>query len=364
MKEKINPIRLAYYITAHGFGHAVRSLEVIRHILEQSPESEIIIVSMIPEFLIAENVGTSILVRRRSLDVGLVQKDSIQSDLDATLRELQFFHNKQDTLVAEEVEFLKIQRIRGIVCDIPFLPFPAALKLGIPSIGIGNFTWDWIYQAYANSDSRWYPLVNWIRESYQKCTLFLQLPMHGDCTACPTIQDIPLIARRAKKTREETRKILGLGSKDKTYLIAVVTLDLNEEAERRLRNMSDIVFLYKRPLKFNFGKCLDEFAVSYADVVAAVDGVVTKPGYGIVSECLVNSTPIVYTDRGSFPEYDILVQEMTKHLPTSYISSSDLYAGRWESCVKNLAKQHPHVPAIPSDGAEVCARRILSLLTA
>ena len=364
MKEKLNPIRLAYYITAHGFGHAVRSLEVIRHLLKQSPNSEIVIVSMIPEFLIAENVGTSTLVRRRSLDVGLVQKDSIQFDLDATLREIQFLHNKQDTLVAEEVAFLEAQRVQGIVCDIPFLPFPAALKLGIPSIGISNFTWDWIYQAYANSDSRWPPLVNWIRESYKKCTLFLQLPMHGDCTSCPTIQDVPLIARRAKSTREETRKILGLGSEVKAYLISLVALDLNEEAERRLRDMSEIAFLYKRPLKLNFGTCLDGLAVSYADVVSAVDGVITKPGYGIVSECLVNSTPIIYTDRGYFPEYDILVQEMTEHLPTSYISSSDLYAGRWESAIRDLDKQPPRISTIPSNGAEVCARTIQSLLTA
>ena len=364
MKDKLNPIRLAYYITAHGFGHAVRSLEVIRHLLKQSPDSEIVIVSRIPEFLIVENVGTSTLVRRRSLDVGLVQKDSIQFDLDATLREILRLYKEQDTLVSEEVAFLKAQRVQGIVCDIPFLAFPAALKLGIPSIGISNFTWDWIYQAYANSDSRWLPLVNWIRESYKKCTLFLQLPMHGDCTACPTIQDVPLIARGAKGSREETRKILGLGSEVKTYLISLVALNLNEEAERRLRDMTEIAFLYKRPLKLNFGTCLDGLAVSYADVVSAVDGVITKPGYGIVSECLVNSTPIIYTDRGYFPEYDVLVQEMTKHLPTSYISLSDLYAGRWESAIRDLDRQPPRIPAIPSNGAEVCARTILSLLTA
>ena len=363
MREKLHPTRLAYYITAHGFGHAVRSLEVIGYLSKQSPKLEIFIVSVIPEYLITENVGTSMIVRRRSLDVGLVQKDSIRFDLDETLTEMQFLHDRQDSLVAEEAAFLKTQNIQGIVCDIPFLPFSAAQKLGIPSIGISNFTWDWIYQAYANSDSRWLPLVSWIRKSYQNCTLFLQLPMHGDCTVCPTIQDVPLIARRAKATREETRRILGLRPEARTYLISVVALDLNEEAEKQLRNISDIVFLYKRPLKLNFGVCIDDFSVAYADVVAAVDGVVTKPGYGIVSECLVNNTPIIYTDRGHFPEYDVLVQQMTKHLPTSYISPSDLYAGRWESAIKDLENQPPRISTMPSNGAEVCASKILGLLS-
>ena len=37
------------------------------------------------------------------------------------------------------------------------------------------------------------------------------------------------------------------------------------------------------------------------------DVVVTKPGYGIISECLANDTALLYTDRGHFIEYDVLV---------------------------------------------------------
>ena len=39
----------------------------------------------------------------------------------------------------------------------------------------------------------------------------------------------------------------------------------------------------------------------------AADVVVTKPGYGIIAECLANDTAIVYTSRGEFAEYDVLV---------------------------------------------------------
>jgi hypothetical protein len=49
------------------------------------------------------------------------------------------------------------------------------------------------------------------------------------------------------------------------------------------------------------GLALDQLDVSYADAVAAVDGVITKPGYGIVTDCLVHGTPVIYTDRGLFP---------------------------------------------------------------
>ena len=46
----------------------------------------------------------------------------------------------------------------------------------------------------------------------------------------------------------------------------------------------------------------------YEDLVAAVDVVVTKPGYGIISDCVANDTAMLYTSRGRFVEYDVLVE--------------------------------------------------------
>ncbi|MGD8316062.1 MAG: hypothetical protein PVI17_15015 [Syntrophobacterales bacterium] len=360
MKRK----QLAFYITPHGFGHAVRSIEVIRHLLVLAPALEIVIVSTLPEFLVHQSLGDSVPIRRRQLDIGLVQRDSIQFDLSATLERLQSLHDQRDALVADEIHFFKTQEIQTVVCDIPFLPFAAASQAFIPAIGMGNFTWDWIYQAYAAADSRWTPLVDWIRESYHKCHLLLQLPMHGDCSACPHIQDVPLVARRAQRKREETLKILGLGLDQKVYLISFGWLELGETALKRLEEITDAMFLFKHPLSFQFrnGMCLDDHPLSYEDVVAAVDGVITKPGYGIVSDCLAHGTPVIYTDRGFFPEYDILVQEMAKHLTTVYISSEDLYAGKWGAAIEELLRQPRVAPTLPCNGAEVCAEIILSYL--
>jgi L-arabinokinase len=356
--------RLAYYITPHGFGHAIRSIEVIRHLLVLAPALEIVIVSTIPEFLVDQSLGDSVSIRRKQLDIGLVQRDSIQFDLRATLDQLQSLHDHRDALVADEIHFLNAQEIQAVVCDIPFLPFAAASQASIPAIGMGNFTWDWIYEAYASADSRWTPLVDWIRESYHKCHLLLQLPMHGDCSVCPNIQDVPLVARRAKRKREETLEILGLRLDQKVYLISFGWLDLGETAQKRLEENTDAVFLFKHPLSFHFrnGICLDEHPLSYEDVVAAVDGVITKPGYGIVSDCLAHGTRVIYTDRGFFPEYDILVQEMAKQLSTVYLSSPDFYAGRWQAAIQALEKLPRVTPALPCNGAEVCAETILRYL--
>jgi hypothetical protein len=355
---------IAYYITPHGFGHAVRSLEIIRHLVANDSEFQVTIVSDIPQFLVEQCVGKALPFRRRRLDIGLVQKDSVRFDLEATKSALELLFQNHGVLIEEETSFFDEASIHGIVSDIAFLPFYAASRHAIPAIGLSNFTWDWIYQSYASLDASWGPLIEWIREGYGHCSLFLQLPMHGDCTSCPSIQDVPLVARKAQKTASETMELLQCDPHKRHYLISFTDLDLKEEALRRLEAIEGTVFFFKHPLEFQFanGRSLDTFDLFYPDVVAAMDGVITKPGYGIVSDCLVQGTPIVYTDRGSFPEYEVLVQAIQSHLTNVYLPSQDLYSGSWEGALQEITRPPRHTPAIRNDGAAVCAELIKNTL--
>jgi L-arabinokinase len=352
---------IAYYITAHGFGHAVRSLEVIRGILEFRGDISVVVVSDIPEFLVEQNVGKRLPFRRRRLDAGLVQLDSIRFDLEATRRSLEALDARSEELVADEVRFLRSQGIGAVVSDLSHLAFEAAHRAGVPSIGLGNFTWDWIYEFYARSDPAWTPLISRIRDCCRRCRLFLRLPMHSDCSVFPRVEDVPLVARKAARAPAEVRGRLGLERDAKIYLISFAALDLEEGAQRRLETIDDALFLYRRPLAFRFANAFaaDGPDLSYADLVSAMDGVVTKPGYGIVADCLSHGTPMIYTDRGPFPEYEILVEEMKRSLATVFLPNRDLYGGNWGPAIEELRRLPRRTPSLRLDGASVCATAIL-----
>jgi hypothetical protein len=71
----------------------------------------------------------------------------------------------------------------------------------------------------------------------------------------------------------------------------------------------------------------------------------------------------VYTDRGDFPEYPLLVAEMVRYLPCVYVSNEDLSAGRIGEAI--AAVRHLRFPDPPRlDGADVVARRVLEALDA
>ena len=94
--------------------------------------------------------------------------------------------------------------------------------------------------------------------------------------------------------------------------------------------------------------------IRYEDLVGAVDVVASKPGYGIISECAANGTALLYTDRGRFCEYDVLVREMPRYLEAAFIGQEDLLAGRWRDAVAGLLARPPRPPA-PAEGATTAA---------
>jgi L-arabinokinase len=101
---------------------------------------------------------------------------------------------------------------------------------------------------------------------------------------------------------------------------------------------------------------LYDAGLRYEDLVRAVDVVVTKPGYGIIAECIANETAILYTLRGRFAEYDVLVREMPRFLRCAFIDHEALFAGCWREHLLRLLSAPPAPERPATDGAEVLAR--------
>ena len=67
--------------------------------------------------------------------------------------------------IAAECERLASRDIGMIVGDIPPLAFEVAARLGVPSLAISNFTWDWIYEWYEESLAQAPALLEQIRRA-------------------------------------------------------------------------------------------------------------------------------------------------------------------------------------------------------
>jgi L-arabinokinase len=95
--------------------------------------------------------------------------------------------------------------------------------------------------------------------------------------------------------------------------------------------------------------------------VGAADVVVSKPGYGIVSDAIAAGIPLVYTERGDFPEYQVLVRELPAVLACVHVGNEALLAGRLAEPIRRaLALPRPPQPDL--GGADRAAAHLLELL--
>lgn len=356
---------IAYYITAHGYGHGSRSCDIIRAINKLYPQVTVHIVSRLPEPFLSNRIGANTNnIRARSFDVGMVQIDSIRVDVDATLALVEQLFAGRKERIAEECAFLREQNIGLVVVDIPAIPIEAAFQLGIPSIAIGNFSWDWIYSGFLPRDPRWQPVVDIFQDAYAKTDLLLRMPFCDAMNTFPRIEDIPLVASPGKSRREKIVQITGCNPKAKWILLSFTTLDWSEEALARVEEIESCEFFTVRPLHWDRRNIhtLDRDQVTFPDVIASVDSVISKPGFGILSDCIVNRKPLIYAERSDFLEYPILESALRKYLKHVHIPAEDLYRGDLEASLKQIGDCPEPESRLAWGGDVIAAQRIAQLL--
>ena len=90
--------------------------------------------------------------------------------------------------------------------------------------------------------------------------------------------------------------------------------------------------------------------------------VVTKPGFGIVSECIANNKPIIYSDRKNFKEYPVLVEAIETYCRQAFIPNAKLYAGELDRALQEVETAPESQTQIARGGAEIAANEILRRL--
>ena len=348
---------LAAYVSGHGYGHLVRLCEVLREVRALAPGLPISVTGAVPEALVRGEIAPPLELRREACDAGLAQRDALEIDEAGTLQRCQEFDLGWEARAGREAARLRSQGARLVLADIPALPFDAAGRAGVPAVGLGNFTWSWIYGHLAIRLPGLRATAERAARAYAGAELLLELPFAGDLSAFARREQVGFVARRPGVGRDEARRRLGIAS-GPLALVSFGGVGLPGLRPGAIEADPDVRYLFPEDLPDDR---LVELGLRYPDLVAAADVVVTKPGYGIVTDAIAGGTRIVYTERGDFPEYPIMVREMPAYVACVHLPNAELRAGRLRSAVQR-ALAAPMPPAPDLGGAGRAARRVLELL--
>lgn len=361
---------LVFYISGHGFGHATRDIEVINHILQARPDIRIVVRTAVPHWFLAHSIRGPFELQPAETDTGMAQIDSLTIDLPQTLRRARAFYAGFAARADEEARVLDGLAPAAVVGDIPPLAFAAAARAGVPGIALANFTWDWIYGAYGEFRGDGAATLATIRGAYARATLALRLPFAGGFEPmAPVTRDIPLVARQSRLGRVRAREALGLNGDRPIVLASFGGHGTALPFERIARDNGVTLVLTSHEtgdappaqdhLRWFELSDLAAGGIRYEDLVAAADVVVSKPGYGIVSECIANGTALLHTSRGHFIEHDVFVAEMPRVLRSRSIAQEDLRGGRWREPIDGLLGQPAPPGVMDTNGASIAAELIL-----
>ena len=281
-------MRLAIVCSAHGFGHLGRQLSLAGFWRSQKINATFF--TAVPVTTVQQWHPTASVVPW-AVDVGLFQPDSLQEDLLQTreLLDRRCGDAQVDALAA------CLRDYDRVVVDIAPAGLEAARRADRPALAVGNFDWAWIYRHYpllrdwADRFARW-------QAPHAALQLWPGPGLHGFTRVYPG----GLLARRA------SRPWSGPGG-GRTVLVCFGGFGL-QQVDRWLPTIPGLQWILAPPMP-----ALSRPDVSYVDdvpfpaLVAGVDAVFTKPGYGILGECLRAGTPIVWAPRGAFPEAASLV---------------------------------------------------------
>jgi len=348
-------------ITSHGFGHAVRCAAVVNATIQIYPEVLPILVTTVPHWLLESYIQGEFIQRSRSLDVGVVQSDSLKMDKAATLEKMQYIRSQQNKIIAGEVNFILTNRVKLILADIPPIAAAIAKSANLPCWMISNFGWDYIYKDWGEEFQE---IVNWMREDYRSCDRTFKLPLSEAMNGFPNLTDVGLTGGNPRYEVTELRKAFNLNKpKQRTILLTFGGLGLQEIPYNNLEKFPDwqfITFDRSAPNLPNLVK-IEDRRYRPVDFMPLCDRVVSKPGYSTFAEALRTQTPIVSITRDDFAEAAVLLAGIENYGYHQIIKPKDFFSSQWDFLHEDPLSPNKPNP-LSTDGNETIAKAIVEFL--
>ncbi|KAK4564682.1 hypothetical protein RGQ29_006670 [Quercus rubra] len=315
--EVIAPKRhlvFAYYVSGHGFGHATRVVEVVRHLILAG--HDVHMVTGAPDFVFTSEIQSPrLLFRKVVLDCGAVQADALTVDPIASLEKYsQMSVLPRASVLATEIQWLNSIKADLVISDVVPIACRAAADAGIRSVCVTNFSWDFIYAEYVMvAGSHYRSVLQQIAEDYSHSEFVIRLPGYSPMPAFRGVIDVPLVVRRLHKSREEVRKDLGVPDDVKLVIF---------NFGGQVCGASD-----NQELPPNFIKLAKD--VYTPDLIAASDCMLGKIGYGTVSEAMAYKLPFIFIRRDYFNEEPYLREMLENYQGGVEMARRDMLSGCW-----------------------------------
>ena len=308
-------MRVAFFISDHGYGHIMRNLPVAEELIARG--HEVTIVTGKNQALIA---GQYLHGRAKPVvlptDAGLVvYPGTLTIDIENTIEAVKDNIARWPDMMEQAAEL----RADVFVVDIVPLALPAAKKMGIPSYFMANFTWIDQYETFLPAD-----LLRYYEEAYSLRDRVLYYDLANEPTRKRFGQgtDIGFVARpfhdnevqtiRSRHKRKTVFLSLGVSNSGLNLPVDVSGLDYDFIATKALQIIGENV------------EYLEPSVQNTQDYIKASDFCISKAGWATVAEIMLAGVPFGVLNRENVAEDMMTIEQLLERRAAIAINESEL----------------------------------------
>lgn len=340
-------------ISSHGFGHLAITAPVLNTLAASTPGLRLTVRSALPEYKLRSRIRVPFDGLPLASDFGFAMHDATRVDLPATASRYRLAHQNWPQKVQAEADFLAGLSPDLVLSNVSYLPLAGAQRAGVPAAAICSLNWADLFRHFFVAGTQpedWAVKIHAeMLAAYQAADCFLRITPGMPMTALKNVYPVGVVAAQGRCQARPGQP----GEKWVLVAMGGIRHRLPVENWPVLPGVRWLVaedWAVSHPQATAF----ESLGWSFTDLLASVDAVVTKPGYGTFTEAVCNGTPVIFQRRDDWPEQDCLIDWVQTHGRAIEVSESDLLRGALGQPLQQVWQKPARAP-VAVEGARQAA---------
>lgn len=340
-------------VSGHGYGHLSQCAPVINALWRQRPELRLTVCGSLPRTVVASRLDRDFSYRQIELDPVLRMFSAWEVDVAASTGVYGDFYRNRATGLQQDLSLLRECRPDLVLADIPYRILLAARQAGVPAVCLCSLNWAAVYAAYSASSRESTAIIEHMLAGYRAAQAFLAPAPALPMPELDKYQPIGPIARPGTRSRTQLLQRTAR-PRDARYVLVAMGGIATRLPLACWPRMQGVTWIFAEPVVSARDDMvlLDTLGMSFMDVLASVDAVLTKPGYGTYAEAVCNGVPLLTLERPDWPETRYLNDWARAHGRLAEISRSQLETGAFAVVLEQLWRQPSLPPPAPTGIAQ------------
>lgn len=330
-------------ISAHGFGHLAQAAPVLERLVARLPGLRLTVRSALPETVLRQRIATPFEHLRSASDFGYHMIDALRIDLPATAAAYRAAHENFPRRIETEAKLLRQTGADAVFTDVSYLPLAGAALAGLPAAAMSSLNWADLF-AHFFGNQPWAGTLHGEMLAAYRSASFLRLSPAMPMPALDDTLELAPIARRGIGRREALREKVSHGNTAQGRVTRLVLVALGGiPARLPVQDWPPLAGTHWLvPAAWQAARpdmtAFEPLGHAFADLLASVDAIVTKPGYGTFTEAVANGAAVLYQRRDDWPEQDCLIDWLHAHGRAHQVSEAEFCTGELAAALEAVLK--------------------------